>query len=36
MDLLYSFLMKLSQFFFLSSIVLIAVACEATFRQDSF
>jgi len=36
MDLLYSSLMDLSQFFFLSWIVLIAVACVFTFRQDSF
>ena len=36
MDLLYSSLMDLSQFFFLSWIVLIAVACVFTFRRDSF
>jgi hypothetical protein len=36
MDLLYSFLMDLSQFFFLSWIVLMAVACVVPFRQDSF
>ena len=36
MDLLYSSLIDLSQFFFLSWIVLIVVACVVTFRQDSF
>ena len=36
MDLLYSSLMDLSQFFFLSWIVLILVAYVVTFRQDSF
>jgi hypothetical protein len=36
MDLLYSSLIDLSQFFFLSWIILIVVACVVTFHQDSF